>query len=141
MASIREQLLVAIATALSTVPDVTVERSRVTAVDLKSEGTVLTVMPIAEQVVQRIASRVRRELTIEITVPARGKVPDQAADATASAVHAALFADSRFGGLACELREDSRAWSIDPAEQNVVVVTMAYLIVFDTSLADESVAN
>ncbi len=143
-ASLREQILVAIAANLtaalpSTVP---VERSRLVAVR-RSEGIVVVVMPVSEETESPLQQASERRLRVQVSILARGDMPDQVADSTASAVYAALVGnhDARtLDGLAYNTEEVARQFLMEDADQDAIDYQMLFQVTYYTSFADETVA-
>jgi hypothetical protein len=131
--TISESILAYIAAQLLGVSDATVFRSRQAAL-ARVEGTGIIVHPETETVVLRseAADVVLRELTVLITVLARGDVPDQVADPIEDSIHSIIMSDRTLGGRTLRIYEESRKWTLEEADQIAVAVEMRYRMKYAT---------
>ena len=90
--TVREQILTAIAALLQPIPNISVYRSREAALALP-EGVAVLIRPLEENVENVSQTVVWRGFRVELTVIARGLIPDQMADPALMAMHAALMVD------------------------------------------------
>jgi hypothetical protein len=138
----RESILEYLVALLAGVQDVTVFRSREAALD-KSEGIAILVKPEEEPVEMRSRSGtglVFRNLTVVITVIARGVVPDQLADPAVQSVHSLIMADQTLQGRCALLMEQSTKWDFEVGDGTAVAVEMRYTVRYQTSAKDISVS-
>lgn len=135
MSSVREQILLALATKLATVPNVTVFRSRENAV-AREEGIAVLLQPENEQVEKRASNPggfVVKNLLLDISVIARGDPADQVADPALVAAHALVMADPTLGNLCAQIIEHSTEWKFDQADLTAVEVLVRYQIRYATT--------
>jgi len=127
----REQLLEAIETLLEPVPNAVVYRSREAAM-AREEGVAILIRPAEELVENGAQDVIFRQFRVEITVIARGQVPDQVADPAVEALHSALLADQTLGGLCARIFEEETKWDFEVADQNAVAAVIRYRITYAT---------
>ena len=136
MSSLREQILVAIQTKLSTVPNATVFRSRQDAV-AREEGNALLLQPEKESPQKRSSApggTVLRDFLINVIVMARGDPPDQVADAVIAVAHAQIMSDPTLGNLCAQVIDDSTEWTFQEADLTACEVKIRYIVRYLTTL-------
>lgn len=106
MSTVREQILVRIATTLAGTTGVgtRIYRSRHEAF-ARNEAPAIVIEPSTDQCQTPAVSHKRLDWTLSVTVAvySRGNIPDQAADPTINSLHAKLLADRTLGGLALDI--------------------------------------
>jgi len=140
MNSVRERILQAMVSAITpalTALGVKVFRSPTVAVSREQSPAVL-VFPESDTIRERPNDRLERELIIRLTALARGDDAAQVADALLVAVHAALFSDANFGGLALGLKELDTEWDSEDADAIAVSIPARYQITYRTLVHDLS---
>ena len=135
--SLRETLIASVVTRLTntTPAAANVFRSRVVALT-RNELPAIVVKPKSERVDNNTNRISMRYFTVEIEVHVRGDVPDQQADATLVAVHAALMADQTLGGKCARIIERETQWDFADADQSAGMVAMSYEIIYLTPTGD-----
>ena len=136
----REAILEYIAGLLSGVPNATVFRSREAAV-AREEGIAILLKPEEEPVELRTraqAGLVVRNLTVVITVIARGVVSDQVADPIVQAIHALVMQSETLSGRCSLIMEQSTKWDFEVADLTAVAVEMRYTVRYQTTAKDLS---
>lgn len=134
MASLREQIVAAIAATLTGTPaGSNVFRSRAIPIG-RSLSPAIVVTPVSEATEAQIGSRSDRRLQVRVEVIARGAVPDSLADATCVSAHSKIMADTRLGGLCIDIEEAGAEWDFDDADLDAVSVATTYAVVFRTQL-------
>ena len=142
--SIREQLLLAVLAAVRpavTGLGATLHRSPTVAIT-RDQCPALVVFPESEAITERANDRVTRELTLRIVALARAvppASPETEADRLLTAVHAALFADGTFGGLALGLREQECEWDVEDADAVAAAMPARYRLTYRTLAQDLSI--
>jgi hypothetical protein len=142
-ASIREQLLQALVARLAPVAatcGANLLRSPILAVP-REQSPALLLFPESEVIAERANDRVTRELTVRLTALARGDDAAEVADRLLVAAHAALFADTTFGGLALGLRELDTEWDLEDADAEACALPARYRITYRTLVSDLSTAG
>lgn len=132
MSSIREQILQAMVVLADTVPGVTVYRSREAAL-ARAEGTAILVRWKHDPVITQMAGFATRDLLVEVTVIARGQIPDQVADPSVVAMHAAISANQTLGGLCARIIEEETLADFEVADQNAVAIVVTYRVRYLTA--------
>lgn len=130
MSSVREQILEALATKLTTVPNATVFRSRQNAVP-REEGIAIILQPENEQVEKRAGNPggfVSKIMLLNMSVIARGDPADEIADPVVVAAHALIMADPTLGNLCAQIIEHSTEWKFQEADLTAVEVLVRYQI-------------
>lgn len=138
MSSVREQILIALATKLAAVSGVTVYRSRQSAI-ARIEGSAILIQPKHEPVEKRASNPgglVLRDMTIDVSVIVRGDPADSIADPIIVSTHAIVMADPTLGGLCSQVIEHSTEWMFDEADLTAAEVIIAYQIRYQTSAND-----
>ena len=139
----REKLLLAVVAKLVAFQPVAVYRSRVDAL-AKQELPAIVVRPGGEQNEQTATKRVKRVFQILIEVHARADstpgaeiAADQAADPVIANVHAALFQEPTFGGLAAQLYDkEMQEPQFADGDETRVGITLVYEAVYLTNDRD-----
>lgn len=134
MASIGEQIIAKVVEILEDAGIENVFRSRQIAIK-RNLSTAVLVRPGSE-VVELFPGVGQWTLTVTVRLLASGEIPDQLADDLVVAIHAALMADIRLGGLAILVEPDDRGWEFGDAEVDLVTVTLPYRITYRTAIAD-----
>lgn len=130
-ASIREQIVAYMASALGTVAGAGVYRSRQSAVD-RLDGPAILVQPKDERVENRHTGIAIRDLTVEIVLIYRSDTPDSSADATIQSMASALTRDQTLGGLADRIIEDGTEWRYEEADLTAMEVSLIYRVRYMT---------
>lgn len=131
--SAREDLIEAIATKLSSIPNQTFYRDRQSALAL-SEGNAILLEPEEEKVVRRSMApdAVLRDLTVVMTVITRDDTPDLIADPLISAAMALIMRDPSLGGLCAQITEVGTKWMFAEADQTASVAEIRYQVRYQT---------
>jgi hypothetical protein len=134
VASLREQIVAAIAATLTGTPaGSNVFRSRSIPI-LRNLSPAIVVTPADEEVTQTLGAKVNRKFDVRVEVIARGTIPDSAADATCVSAHAKLMLDKRLGGLCIGIQERSTNWDIQDADLDAVSVVTTYTVLYQTNV-------
>ncbi len=107
----------------------------------REQSPALLLFPESDSIRDRPNDRVERELVIRLTALARGDNAAQVADALLVSVHAALFSDTNFAGLALGLKELDCEWDSEDADDGVVAIPARYQITYRTLATDLSQAG
>ena len=137
MATKREQILAAIATALASTAGVDgrVYRSRVTAMQ-RAESPAIIIEPISDTPTQNTSlPTLDWRFRVRVVVIARGDTPDQLADPVIESMHAKMVADLTLGGLAIDVQPDEVSFNLLDADQPAGVIYNDYIIQYRTSVA------
>jgi len=140
MATKREQILAAIATALASTTGVSgrVYRSRVTAVQ-RAESPAIVVEPISDTPTQNTSlPTLDWRMRVRVSVIVRGDVPDQLADPVIESMHTKMVADLTLGGLAIDVQPDEVSFTLVDADQPAGVIFNDYIVQYRTSVASLS---
>ena len=114
-------------------------RSRVTPVS-RDEGAVLIYEPIADNCEIR-RNNLQWTLQIRLSIITRGsksKTLDQAADPIVNSIHTKLVSDITLGGNAIDVQPRSVGFDIVDGDQPSGVVSLDYIIIYQTSITDLS---
>jgi len=137
MATKREQILAAIATALTPTAGLNgrVYRSRVTAVQ-RAESPAIVVEPISDTPTQNTSlPTLDWRMRVRVSVITRGDVPDQLADPVIESMHSKMVADLTLGGLAIDVQPDEVTFNLFDADQPAGVIFNDYIIQYRTTVA------
>jgi hypothetical protein len=137
MATKREQILSAIATALTTTAGVSgrVYRSRVTAMQ-RAESPAIVIEPISDTPTQNTSlPTLDWRMRVRVTVIVRGDVPDQLADPIIESMHAKMVADLTLGGYAIDVQPDEVTFNMFDSDQPAGVIFNDYIVQYRTSVA------
>mgnify|MGYP006893465348 FL=1 len=137
MATKREQILSAIATALATTAGVSgrVYRSRVTAMQ-RAESPAIVIEPISDTPTQNTSlPTLDWRMRVRVTVIVRGDVPDQLADPIIESMHAKMVADLTLGGYAIDVQPDEVTFNMFDSDQPAGVIFNDYIVQYRTSVA------
>jgi hypothetical protein len=137
MATKREQILSAIATALATTAGVSgrVYRSRVTAMQ-RAESPAIVIEPISDTPTQNTSlPTLDWRMRVRVTVIVRGDVPDQLADPIIESMHAKMVADLTLGGYAIDVQPDEVTYNMFDSDQPAGVIFNDYIVQYRTSVA------
>ncbi len=139
MATKRESILSAIATALSGTAGVStrIYRTRVDPVD-RAASPALIIQPLRDVCLQRTLSTLDWTLTVRITVIERASIPDQAADDTIESLHSKVMSDLTLGGVAQDVVPVRTEFDFVEADQPAAVIGCEYEIKYRTELDDLS---
>ena len=140
MATKREQILAAIATALASTTGLSgrVYRSRVTAVQ-RAESPAIVVEPISDTPTQNTSlPTLDWRMRVRVSVIVRGDVPDQLADPVIESMHTKMVADLTLGGLAIDVQPDEVSFTLVDADQPAGVIFNDYIVQYRTSVASLS---
>jgi len=132
MATKREQILAAVATALTGTTGVSnrIYRSRVTAMQ-RAESPAIIIEPISDTPSQNTSlPTLDWRFRVRIIVIVRGDVPDQLADPIIESMHAKMVADLTLGGLAIDVQPDEVSFNMVDGDQPAGVISM--IILFNT---------
>lgn len=111
-----------------------VYRSREAAL-ARAEGPAICIRPEDEPVVKQTQNLAIRDLTVCISVIARGQVPDEIADPIIAAMHAAICADQTVGGRVARIIENGTKWDFEQADQNACIAEVRYTLRYMTNVA------
>jgi len=133
MASKREQILAAMATALAGTVGVgsRIYRSRVEAF-ARNEAPAIVIEPGPDRAVPYSTCKLDWTLDVLVAVYARGPIPDQLADATIVSVHSKLMADRTIGGLAIDIIPTTVVPELEAADQPAVWMVCTYQVRYRT---------
>lgn len=132
MASLREQIVAAIAATLTGTPaGSNVFRSRSIPIG-RSISPAIVVTPAVEAIKTLLSTRTDRRLDVRVEIIARGAIPDSLADATCVSAHTKIMTDTRLGGLCINIEESGSEWSIQDADLDAVSVVTTYTVLFQT---------
>ena len=137
MTTKREQILSAIATALTTTAGVNgrVYRSRVTAMQ-RAESPAIVIEPISDTPTQNTSlPTLDWRMRVRVTVIVRGDVPDQLADPIIESMHAKMVADLTLGGYAIDVQPDEVTFNMFDSDQPAGVIFNDYIVQYRTSVA------
>ena len=142
MSTKREAILARLVTQLAGTTGVgtNIFRSRVTPV-ARTEGNVLIVEPVSDNCEVR-SNNFQWTLTVRISVIVRGsatQTPDQAADPTVKSVHDKIISDLSLNGKAIDINPRSVSFDLIDGDQPSGVVSLDYIIIYQTSTSDLSV--
>ena len=131
MNSAREAILIYLTSQAARVTGLTVFRSREAAI-ARSEGAVLVVKPLEEEVV-KIANEIAvRDLNVTLTLIVRGIVPDSVADPYLAQLTALIQSDTTLGGLAARCVEKSTRWDMQVADLTALIVELTFVVKYLT---------
>jgi hypothetical protein len=130
VASLREQILANFAAVVDGATTAGVHRAGFLLRE-HSESPAIAIAPSGEQVDNARGLYVTHTLSIRLSIYARGAIPDQAADAVAVAVHAALMADETLSGKAMRLSLESTNWQFDTDDVDAVRVDAIYQVIYN----------
>ena len=132
MASLREQIIAALAATLTGTPaGSNVFRSRAIPIG-RSISPAIVVTPAVEAIKTNLSAYAERRLDVRVEVIARGPIPDSLADATCVSAHTKIMADTRLGGLCTNIYETGSEWTIEDADLDAVSVVTTYQVLFQT---------
>lgn len=133
MASLREQIVAAIAATLTGTPaGSNVFRSRSVPIS-RALSPAIVVTPLVEaNPTMTMGGRAQRQLEVRIEVIGRGAIPDSLADATCVSAHTKLMADTRLGGLCIDIQEGGSEWVIQDADLDTVQIQTTYTVLYET---------
>jgi hypothetical protein len=137
MTTKREQILSAIATALTTTAGVSgrVYRSRVTAMQ-RAESPAIVIEPISDTPTQNTSlPTLDWRMRVRVTVIVRGDVPDQLADPIIESMHAKMVADLTLGGYSIDVQPDEVTYNMFDSDQPAGVIFNDYIVQYRTSVA------
>lgn len=138
MASKNEQILAALATAVSGTTNVgtRIWRSRVEAMG-RNETPALVIEPVQINYAQNTSlPTLDATVRVRLTVVVRGTVPDQLADATVVSMHSKVMADLTLGGIAIDVQPVQTLFNLIEADQPAGLVSCEYDIKYRTLVAD-----
>ena len=132
--SARETILTAVMTALAGTDGVGIHlyRSRTRAVAADA-ALALLVRPVAETPEQIVITFMDRRLDVELSILARGDIPDSLADATVVSAHGKLMADRTLGGAALDVEEGPTEWDFAAADTDLCEVRMRFTVAYRTA--------
>jgi hypothetical protein len=131
--SVVESILEYLATRLSAVSGASFYRSREEAI-AKAEGVAGLLFP-GDETSDYLGSFAKRTVKINVSVIARGQIPDQVADPVRVAAFAAIMADRTLGGLCANIFDEETRWELAEADQNAVEVTTMFRVIYMTPIA------
>lgn len=138
MASKNEQILAALATAVSGTTNVgtRIWRSRVEAMG-RNETPALVIEPVQINYAQNTSlPTLDATMRVRLTVVVRGTVPDQLADASVVSMHSKVMADLTLGGIAIDIQPVQTLFNLIEADQPAGLVSCEYDIKYRTLVAD-----
>ena len=141
MSTKRELILAKIKTQLAGTTGVgtRIYRSRVTPVS-RDEGAVLIFEPTNDACEVRV-NNLKWTLSVRLSIITRGsklKTLDQAADPIVKSIHSKLLSDVTLGGNAIDITPRNVAFDIVDGDQPSGVVSLDYIIIYQTTIADLS---
>ena len=141
MSTKREVILTKIKTQLTGTTGVgtRIYRSRATPVS-RDEGAVLIYEPMSDSCEVR-RNNLQWTLSVRLSIITRGtktKTLDQAADPIVLSIHSKLISDVTLGGNAIDVQPRSVGFDIVDGDQPSGVVSLDYIIIYQTSIADLS---
>lgn len=136
MPSIRERLLRAIVTRLSTaIAPIPVLRQPTVPLTREASPALLLFVD-GDSITARANHLVDRLLIVRLAVVARGAEAFEVADQLLVAAHAALLADPNLGGFALAVREIDAEWEAEGADAGAVLLPARYEIRYRTHAID-----
>ena len=114
-------------------------RSRVTPVS-REEGAVLFYEPLADNCEVR-RNNLQWTLQVRLSIITRGsktKTLEQAADPVVLSIHSKLLSDVTLGGNAIDVQPRSVTFDLVDGDQPSGVVSLDYIIIYQTSITDLS---
>ena len=131
----RETILARIVTALAGTTGVgsRIYRSRVEPL-ARGESPALVVEPVSDSATQDTLGTLVWTMTVRVAVIVRSNVPDQAADAIITDVHAKLMGDATLGGYVIDMLPTTTAFELLEADQPAGVVSAEFAVTYRTSL-------
>lgn len=141
MATKREQILVAIRTALTGTTGVgqRIYRSRVEPV-ARAESPALIVEPVVDNVAQNTSlPTLDHTLDVRVVVIVRASVPDQTADPIIESLHAKMMSDLTLGDLCYDVQPGPTQFTMEGGDTPIGVIFCNFRILYRTSVADLSV--
>ena len=141
MSTKRELILAKIKTQLAGTTGVgtRIYRSRVTPVS-RDEGAVLIFEPTNDACEVRV-NNLKWTLSVRLSIITRGsklKTLDQAADPIVKSIHSKLLSDVTLGGNAIDITPRNVSFDIVDGDQPSGVVSLDYIIIYQTTIADLS---
>ena len=141
MSTKRELILAKIKTQLAGTTGVgtRIFRSRATPVS-RDEGAVLIYEPLADNCELR-RNNLQWTLQVRLSIITRGSKTntlDQAADPIVNSIHTKLVSDITLGGNAIDVQPRSVGFDIVDGDQPSGVVSLDYIIIYQTSITDLS---
>lgn len=139
--SLRERLLLEVIgrlTPLAQTEGVQIQRSPTLPIR-REDSPALLIFPETEVIAQRANDRIERHLVVRVVALAReteSEAAETIVDRLQVAVHAALFADSGFGGLCLALQELDCDWSIEDADATAAALPARYQLTYRTLVHD-----
>jgi len=133
LASLREQIVAAVAATLTGTPaGSSVFRSRSIPIT-RALSPAIVVTPLVESnPTMTMGGRAQRQLEVRVEVIARGAIPDSLADATCVSAHTKIMADTRLGGLCIDIQEGGSEWVIQDADLDTVQIQTTYTVLYET---------
>ncbi len=128
----REAIIAAVTTALDTIPNLTVQRSRTNPFAIGRLPCV-TVSPIVDTPDNAMTNVTDWVLGLRVAVHVAGDVPDQIADPIIEAVHEKIMEDVTFLGLAMDTKPEQVGYDFSDGEQSFCIVSMNYSIQYRTN--------
>lgn len=131
----RETILARIVTALAGTTGVgsRIYRSRVEPL-ARGESPALVVEPVSDSATQDTLGTLVWTMTVRVAVIVRSNVPDQAADAIITDVHAKLMGDATLGGYVIDMLPTTTAFELLEADQPAGVVSAEFAVTYRTAL-------
>ena len=131
----RETILARIVTALAGTTGVgsRIYRSRVEPL-ARGESPAIVVEPVSDSASQDTLDTLVWTMTVRVAVIVRSNVPDQAADAIITDVHAKLMGDATLGGYVIDMLPTTTAFELLEADQPAGVVSAEFAVTYRTSL-------
>ena len=140
MATRREQILQAIATALAGTTGVSgrIYRSRTEPIS-RGESPAIVIEPLRDDPQQNTSlPTLDWSLNARVTVIVRGAVPDQVADPIVEDLHTKLMADLSLGGVAIDIQPGPVIFELLEADQPAGAIGCNYLIRYRTAVSSLS---
>ena len=137
-ASIREQILSAIATALASTSGVggRVYRSRVEPI-AREESPAIVVEPVEDDpAIETNLATLTHTLSVLVTVIVRGAIPDQLADPIILSLHSKLMADYTLGGIAMDIMPGKTKFIMTDADGAAGEIQCLYRVMYRTALTN-----
>lgn len=140
MTTRREQILTALATALSSTSGVSgrAYRSRVEPI-ARNESPALIVEPVSDTPVQPdTIGRLTWQLTVRVTVYVRSATPDSSADSIVQSLYSKVMADPTLGGYALDIMPGQVSFELIEADIAAGIVASEFVVMYQTSFDDIS---
>lgn len=142
MSTIREQILAAVKTAVTPTSGVSsnVFRSRQSSAT-RADGPVIFIEPVGDNADQTTLPRIDWAMIVRFKIACRGAIPDQVADPILDSMHNLLMTDASLQALIMDVQPMGVNWQFTGADNDAVLVSCDYRILYKTSQNNLSSLN